>query len=166
MDSLAPALTLTLTQNFSLNHLANKQLQSSHSLYSLINSSGTSSLLIPKLWRNLLRHVTSVLRLVWTNSLPFANSPFAYTSGGPTILASAGPEWAVLVSQARPTLRKWVWLARLGRCIVYVDFWISPMWMLLWELESPSMEELVQQFGRAGRDGRAAKGMNITTLCL
>ena len=32
----------------------------------------------------------------------------------------------------------------------------------------PSMEELVhvQQFGRAGRDGRAAKGMNITTLYL
>ena len=30
----------------------------------------------------------------------------------------------------------------------------------------PSMEELVQQFGRAGRDGRAAKGMNIATLCL
>ena len=30
----------------------------------------------------------------------------------------------------------------------------------------PSMEELVQQFGRAGRHGRAAKGMNITTLRL
>ena len=30
----------------------------------------------------------------------------------------------------------------------------------------PSMEELVQQFGRPGRDGRAAKGMKITTLYL
>ena len=34
MHSLAPALTLTLTQTFTLNHLANKQLRSSHSLYS------------------------------------------------------------------------------------------------------------------------------------
>ena len=43
MHSRAPALTLTLTQTqtFSLNHLANKQLRSSHSLYSLINSSAT-----------------------------------------------------------------------------------------------------------------------------
>ena len=29
-----------------------------------------------------------------------------------------------------------------------------------------SMEKLVQQFGRAGRHGRAAKGMNITTIRL
>ena len=41
MHSLAPALTLTLIQTFSLNHLANKQPRSSHSLYSLINSSAT-----------------------------------------------------------------------------------------------------------------------------
>ena len=39
MHSLAPALTLT--QTFSLNHLANKQLRVSHSLHSLINSSVT-----------------------------------------------------------------------------------------------------------------------------
>ena len=30
----------------------------------------------------------------------------------------------------------------------------------------PSLKELVQQFGRAGTDGRAAKGTNITTLYL
>ena len=30
----------------------------------------------------------------------------------------------------------------------------------------PSVEELVQQFGRGGRDGRAAKGMNTEILCL
>ena len=29
---------------------------------------------------------------------------------------------------------------------------------------SPSVEELVQQFGRAGRDGRTAKGMNTNAL--
>ena len=37
MHFLAPALTLTLTLAFSLNHLANKQLRSSEALYSLIN---------------------------------------------------------------------------------------------------------------------------------
>ena len=43
MHSLAPALilTLTLTQILSLKHLANTQLRSSHSLYSLINDSAT-----------------------------------------------------------------------------------------------------------------------------
>lgn len=30
----------------------------------------------------------------------------------------------------------------------------------------PSMEELVQQFGRAGKDGRAAKGINIYFICI
>ena len=39
MHSLAPALTLTLTQTLSLNHLANKQLRSSQSFYSQINGS-------------------------------------------------------------------------------------------------------------------------------
>ena len=41
MHPLAPALTHTLTQTFSLNHLANKQLRSSHPPYSLTNSSAT-----------------------------------------------------------------------------------------------------------------------------
>ena len=52
MHSLAPALTLTLTQTFSLNHLANKQLRSSHSLYSLINGSATDFRTAPCKYRN------------------------------------------------------------------------------------------------------------------
>ena len=39
MHSLAPALTLTLTQTLSLNHLTNKELRPSHALYSLTNGS-------------------------------------------------------------------------------------------------------------------------------
>ena len=59
MHSLATALTLTLT--LSLNHLANKQLRSSHTLYSLINGSAMDLRTAPCVDRhNLLRHVTSV----------------------------------------------------------------------------------------------------------
>ena len=41
MHSLAPALTLTLTLTLSLNHLANKQLRSTNTLYSQINGCTT-----------------------------------------------------------------------------------------------------------------------------